>query len=162
MTIPIPFGNFTIFRSAIPQSEENVQTWKDQYGIDRVVCLLEDWETRLVPKRFNGYSDLFSLYAAKNLKVTRFSIEDYLAPSIDQLSLQVDEIITQAINGEKILIHCAAGRGRTGLMLAAIAIKHFQIDDLKAINWIRTFIANAIESNVQQELLKKFAQSIKK
>jgi atypical dual specificity phosphatase len=51
------------------------------------------------------------------------SIEDYGAPSIEELDYAVNYIRRQIDNKKPVMVHCSGGKGRTGTILAAYLIK---------------------------------------
>src|SRR6266487_5905849 len=52
----------------------------------------------------------------------KICIEDFSAPSLDQIDEFVAFLESKLDEGKKVLVHCYAGRGRTGTMLAAYLI----------------------------------------
>lgn len=51
-------------------------------------------------------------------------IPDYHAPVDEALFMQqLDLIVNSLANGKKVYVHCLAGRGRTGMALASIAVR---------------------------------------
>ena len=57
-------------------------------------------------------------------------------------------------------MHCAFGRGRTGVIITAIYMKLFQIHNAQeSIEYIRNYIPGAVEKPIQVEALEIFADS---
>ena len=52
----------------------------------------------------------------------KICIPDFAAPTFDQMDEFVSFVDSKKVEGKKVLVHCYAGRGRTGTMLAAYLI----------------------------------------
>ena len=52
----------------------------------------------------------------------KICVPDFTAPTFDQLDEFVSFVDSKKAEGKKVLVHCYAGRGRTGTMLAAYLI----------------------------------------
>ena len=107
-----------VFGAAGPASRGayHVDAWTSfmrAEGIERVVCLLEDCgEMR------RAYEDVFGAG-----DVLHVPIEDVGVPTRDQLERAVAFIDESAEAERKVVVHCAAGMGRTSIVLAAWLVR---------------------------------------
>jgi atypical dual specificity phosphatase len=84
-------------------------------------------------------------------------VKDYGVPTLKVLDEIVDYINTK-INNEKkpLVVHCAAGKGRTGTILAAYLMKLENLSSQDAIEKIRTIRPGSIQSKIQEETLHEY------
>lgn len=87
-------------------------------------------------------------------------IVDFTPPSPDQMSQFVNEARVAIENGGRVGVHCAAGRGRTGTMLAAFLIAEGESAEA-AINKIRGARPGSIETREQEASLFEFENRLR-
>ena len=83
-----------------------------------------------------------------------FPVKDFNAPSLEQLS-QFTELL-RAMSGVKVLLHCQAGKGRTGTFAAAFLIALRGYTATEDIAQIRQLRPGAIETEAQEAILQVF------
>jgi diacylglycerol kinase (ATP) len=77
----------------------------------------------------------------QNIGYLNIPILDHSVPTVAQLNQAINWLHTQVSNGKNVVVHCALGRGRSVLVLAAYLVcreKNRDVNDvLKSINSIR-------------------------
>jgi atypical dual specificity phosphatase len=89
-------------------------------------------------------------------------VKDYGVPSLEVLDNIVDYINIKITKEKKpLVVHCAAGKGRTGTILAAYLLKQDNISSQDAIKKIRRLRPGSIQSKVQEEILHEYETFLK-
>jgi protein-tyrosine phosphatase len=141
-----------IFRSPMPFGAHDPHGALFRRFIDNqisVVVLLAEEEECLQETGRN----LQMLYHHTGMHVLHLPIPDLRIPAKDDLDRVVQSTIEYAQAGHHIVIHCSAGIGRTGLFAAYLAKRVFSLSGQEALQWIRRFIPQAVETPEQEQLL---------
>ena len=86
---------------------------------------------------------------------------DLTAPDMDRIESTVDFINEQINKGQPVMVHCAAGMGRAGTILACYFIKYKKLTAEKAIEKIRRERPGSIQSEVQELAIGFFEKHVK-
>ena len=117
--------------------------WLREQGIEAVLSLTEG------PPPGDPTED--------GLRMLRVPIEDFGTPSIEDLDRCVAWIAENAASRRAVVVHCGAGIGRTGTVLAAYLVADGRSAD-EAIGHLRRLRPGSIETLAQQELVHEFAR----
>lgn len=131
----------------LPVTEDEFEWLVDQ-GIKSVVTVREvalpsDW--------FDG-SDIDYLH---------LQVEDFGAPTIEELDQAVDFIDQQTNNDRPVMVHCAAGKGRTGAVIAAYLVKKQNLTAEQAIAKLRRMRPGSIQSVSQETAVSVYEKYLK-
>ena len=75
---------------------------------------------------------------------------DLTAPDMDKIDSAVEFIHEQIKNKQSVMVHCAAGMGRAGTILACYLVKYQKYSAKDAIEKVRKERPGSIQSDVQE------------
>ena len=120
--------------SGMPTSSTELQ-WVIAQGIKSVITMTEN----PLPESW-----------VQDVKYLHMPTEDFSAPDMEKIDHTVDFIQERIKNGEPTMVHCAAGVGRTGTILACYLIKYHNFSVQDAIDKIRKERPGSIQSESQE------------
>ena len=82
-------------------------------------------------------------------------VPDMGTPEMEELAAAVERALGYLKEGKRLLAHCGAGYGRTGLFLACVLVSQ-GMDARTAIGFVRTGRPGSIETRGQEELILKW------
>ena len=123
--------------SGIPTSQDEFD-WLLQQGIKSIVTMTEqalpaDW--------------------TRDINYLHVPTPDFTAPDVEQIDSAVDFIHENITNNQRVMVHCAAGLGRAGTILACYLIKYEKLSAAIAIKKIRDQRPGSIQSKVQESAI---------
>lgn len=122
--------------------------WVVAQGIKSIVTVRE---VALPSEWFNG-GDIDYLHLA---------VEDFGAPNLEELVQAVDFIDQQISSDRPVMVHCAAGKGRTGAVLAAYLIKKQNLTAEQAIDKVRDIRPGSVQSISQETAVSMYEKYLK-
>jgi len=131
--------------SAIPTSKEEID-WVKQEGVKSIVTIREE------PLEDEWIKDVNYLHVHSN---------DMGIPEFSDLVNSVDFIHQRITNEEPVLVHCLAGLGRTGTILACYLIKYEDMTANDAIEKVRRERHGSIQSFSQEEIIFRFEKFVR-
>jgi len=127
--------------SGIPTSIEEVQ-WIIEQGVKSIITIREE------PLDDDWIKDVNYLHILSN---------DMGVPEFNDLVHAVDFIHRRITNKEPVMVHCLAGLGRTGTVLASYLIKYQNMSADEAMKKVREQRPGSIQSYPQEEIIFQFA-----
>ncbi|MDF2728097.1 MAG: dusP [Nitrososphaera sp.] len=96
-----------------------------------------------------------------NIDYLHLVVEDYGVPNMEVLDEAVNYIDKKIQSGKPVLVHCAAGKGRTGALLAAYMIKKENLTAEQAIEKIRLMRPGSVQSVTQETALSMYEKYVR-
>lgn len=132
--------------SARPMSMQEMD-WVKKVGIKSIVSVIEE---PLPDEWLDGIINYLHIPTL-----------DYTAPDLEDMDRAVEFINSSIRDGKPVMVHCAAGKGRTGTVLAAYLIKYKGLSAVESINMIRSMRPGSIQSSRQEMALLLYERYIK-
>jgi atypical dual specificity phosphatase len=132
---------------ARPESPADM-AWLRKQGIEVLLSLTED------PPRHDWVENA-------GLLLFHVPVEDMEAPAQDQLDRCLSAIQRANDKGMGVAVHCAAGMGRTGVVLACYFVEQGLTPD-NAVARVRRLRPGSIETDEQVDAVVEFARRQKK
>src|SRR5574339_253566 len=139
--------------------------WIKSKGIQTIITLRE---IPLPPKWFdtseslNNNKDSDSIENQENrINYLHLYVEDYKVPSIQKIYSTVQFIENEIKLKRPVMVHCAAGKGRTGTILAAYLLKKENLSPEQAIKKIREIRPGSIQTTVQEKSIYEYSSYMK-
>jgi hypothetical protein len=140
---PMPFGSF--------DPEGQVLRLYEQAGVRVVIVLAEGDEIAKKTGR-----DLLNDYATHNIEAVHLPFRDFSVPALTVLRQAVETVWSHAREGQNVAVHCNAGIGRTGMVMACLARQELGFSAVEAINWVRQYIPGAVETAEQVRVVEDY------
>ncbi|MFB5611221.1 MAG: dual specificity protein phosphatase 23 [Nitrosopumilaceae archaeon] len=86
---------------------------------------------------------------------------DLTAPDMDKIDTAVEFIHERISNKEAVMVHCAAGMGRAGTVLACYLVKYHKHSAKDAINKLREQRPGSIQSETQEIAISLYEKHVK-
>ena len=131
--------------SGMPTSFEEIN-WIKKQGVRSIVTMTEE-----------GLPDSW----LDELEYLHVPTEDYSAPDIEKIDAVVDFINERIKNRDPVMVHCAAGIGRTGTILASYLVKYQKMSAKEAISKVREERPGSIQSESQEIAISVYEEFLK-
>ncbi|MHB2036619.1 MAG: protein-tyrosine phosphatase family protein [Nitrososphaerales archaeon] len=130
--------------SACPMSKREVDWFSNKKGIKAMLSLTES------PIRLEWVD---------NLVYKHVPIRDHSIPTLDQLRESVNFLIARVDMKQRVVVHCTAGKGRTGTILAVYMCEMRGLTAKESIEQLRLKRPGSVEKS-QVSIVEAFCRSL--
>ncbi len=133
--------------SGLPSSRRQLQ-WLESHGVDSVLTLTES----PLPKEW---------FDSTKLSSKHIQMFDHAPPAPEALEESTRYISSQLKDGKTVLVHCLAGVGRTGSVIAAYMIEYEGRTADEAIARLRAMRPGSVEG-AQESAVRGYEQRVRR
>jgi atypical dual specificity phosphatase len=131
--------------SGRPYSKSQVG-WIKKNGVTAILSLTEE----PLPADWTG-----------GMEVRHISLRDHAPPGLHQMRLGADYIASSLADGKVVLVHCLAGKGRTGCVLAAYLMVYEGKTARQAVDELRSTRPGSVEGPQERNVLDFEAEAVR-
>ena len=146
--------------SGLPLSFDQFK-WLVDHGIGTIVTVREI----PLPSHWLSIDDkkILDSDAQKPDKINylHLRVEDYHSPTVEEIDSTVKFIEKEITEKRPVLVHCAAGKGRTGTILGAYLLRNQNIGAKEAITRIRNIRPGSIQTDSQEKALYDYEKYLR-
>lgn len=128
-------------------------------GVDTVYCLQQEHEFGLLPEP-ETLEERAAAVQSRGMRFVHAPIVDMDVPSPDRLAAMVDEVQSELAAQRTIVVHCWAGLGRAGTVVACTLVARGLTAQL-AVARLRSLRPGAVQSLVQERAIRAFAARLR-
>ena len=130
--------------SGIPTSFDELD-WILQQGVKSIVTMTEN----SLPEEWT-----------REIGYLHVPTPDLTAPDMEKIDLAVEFIHQNITDNQAVMVHCAAGMGRAGTILACYLVKYRKYSAKDAIEKIRSERPGSIQSEVQELAISYYQKHV--
>ena len=130
--------------SGIPTSFDELD-WILQQGVKSIVTMTEN----SLPEEWT-----------REIGYLHIPTPDLTAPDMEKIDLAVEFIHQNITDNQAVMVHCAAGMGRAGTILACYLVKYRKYSAKDAIEKIRSERPGSIQSEVQELAISYYQKHV--
>jgi len=134
-------------RCAVPSDSRDIDGLVD-LGVTKLITLLEE----KLPAQMNLRDSV------SGLKHEIHGCVEFEGIPVDKIVKIIDSIENEIGAGGKVAVHCRAGNGRTGTVLAAFIMKENNLSSMEAIAFVRKLRRWSVETKGQENCLVLYGQ----
>jgi atypical dual specificity phosphatase len=146
--------------SGLPLTFEQFK-WLVDHGIGTIVTVREV----PLPSHWFSFEDKKNLNPGtekrEKINYLHLRVEDYHSPKVHEIDSTVKFIENEIKANRPVLVHCAAGKGRTGTILGAYLLRNENIGAKDAITKIRNIRPGSIQTDSQEKSLYEYEKYLK-
>ncbi|XP_030747781.1 dual specificity protein phosphatase 23-like [Sitophilus oryzae] len=127
--------------TSCPQTLDDLEFLKSE-GIRHLVTLSPEYIPPI--RHFNG------------IKWSYIPIEEFEPPTLEDMTNFIKICQEAKENNEAVAVHCRAGRGRTGVMVACYFVRFMDMAPDRAITNIRMMRPGSVETHKQERAVRDY------
>mmetsp|Transcript_9709 Transcript_9709/g.9790 ORF Transcript_9709/g.9790 Transcript_9709/m.9790 type:complete len:428 (+) Transcript_9709:114-1397(+) len=129
-----------------PESGEKFRLKAQENKLHTVLILTEK-------KEYDKYAgaDLEEFYRSLGLEIINRPIPDFCIPDQPDMIANIKDVTWALSEGHNVLVHCAGGSGRTGMVIAGV-VRNVGVKD--PIGWVRRVKSVYIETKDQEDFVR--------
>lgn len=124
---------------SIPIEEDDFCHIRNEYGVDKIISLNEDWE--LVASG--------TLHLQADIERIHLPTPDFNPPSLEVIEDAVNILLHPDGETNRCYVHCKAGKGRSAVVVVCYVMVRYNMNVDKAVSFVKTH-RPAISLNEQQ------------